>query len=85
MLGKQKTSPQEAFGLVLRRLRLQAGLSQETLALEAGLQRNYISLMELGRNQPTITTLFRLAAALEISPSEILKEVQRRVISGRAG
>ena len=64
--------------------RVKAGLSQETLALEAGLQRNYISLMKLGRNQPTITTLFRLSAALEISPSEILKEVERRVISGLA-
>ena len=51
----------------------------------AGLQRNYISLIELGRNQPTITTLFRLSAALEISPSEILKEVEWRVISGLAG
>jgi transcriptional regulator with XRE-family HTH domain len=77
MLGKTKTTPQKAFGLVLRRIRLKAGFSQEALALEAGLQRNYISLMELGRNQPTITTLFKLSAALEISPSDIVKEVER--------
>jgi len=75
MLGKQKTSPQEAFGFVLRRLRLQAGLSQEALALEAGLQRNYISLMELGRNQPTVTVIYKLAKALGIRPAKLIQMV----------
>lgn len=52
MLGKLKTQPGEAFGKVLRALRAERGLSQEALALEAGIQRNYVSLIERGVNQP---------------------------------
>ena len=58
MLGKKKPSVAVAFGRVLRELRQERGLSQEALALEADLQRNYISLIERGVNQPTITTIF---------------------------
>lgn len=77
MLGKPDTDDLAvAFGRVLRRYRLSAGLSQEKLALEAGLQRNYISLLELGQNQPTITTLFKLAVVLAIEPEQIVEAVR---------
>lgn len=73
MVGKQKTSPAEAFGMALRKLRKSSGLSQEELALEAGIQRNFVSLIELGRNQPSITTIFKLADALSIRPSKLVQ------------
>lgn len=73
MVGKQKISPAEAFGLALRKLRKSSGLSQEELALEAGIQRNFVSLIELGRNQPSITTIFKLADALSIRPSKLVQ------------
>lgn len=77
MLGKPDTDDLAvAFGRVLRRYRLSTGLSQEKLALEAGLQRNYISLLELGQNQPTITTLFKLAVVLSIEPEQIVEAVR---------
>ncbi len=77
MLGKTKTlTPCAAFGQTLRELRRERGLSQEALALEAGLQRNYISLIERGVNQPTITTVFKLASALAIRPSEVIARVE---------
>ena len=77
MLGKPDTDDLAvAFGRVLRQYRLSAGLSQEKLALEAGLQRNYISLLELGQNQPTITTLFKLAVVLAIEPEQIVEAVR---------
>ena len=79
MLGKQAMSPQEAFGKVLRDLRLARGLSQEALAHEAEIQRNFVSLIERGHNQPTIGTLWKLAEALEVSPSEMLKGVEKRL------
>ena len=79
MLGKKKASPSSAFGLVLRELRKEQGLSQETLALEADLQRNYISLIERGINQPTITTIFKLAAALGVKPSAIVVRTEERI------
>ena len=76
MLGKKTLSPGVAFGLVLRELRRGQRLSQEALALEAGLQRNYISLIERGINQPTITTIFKLAYALRTSPTRIVALVE---------
>ena len=80
MLGRLKTQPGEAFGKVLRALRVERGLSQEALALEAGVQRNYISLIERGVNQPTITTIFKLAAALEMKPSQVVELVEKECL-----
>ena len=77
MLGKPTKQPTEAFGLVLRDLRRERGLSQEALALDAGIQRNYVSLIERGINQPTITIIFKLAAALKIKPSQMIELVER--------
>lgn len=68
--------PKLAFGRVLRRFRKVAGLSQEQLALEAGVRRTYVSLIELGQNQPTITVLFKLAAALNRRPSELIEQTE---------
>ena len=76
MLGKLKTQPGEAFGKVLRALRTERGLSQEALALEAGVQRNYVSLIERGVNQPTITIIFKLAGALAMKPSQVIEHVE---------
>ena len=76
MLGKLSKQPNEAFGLVLRDLRKERGLSQEALALEAGIQRNYVSLIERGINQPTITIIFKLATAMEVKPSQLIELVE---------
>ena len=76
MSGTPLPTPQEAFGRVLRQLRLEAGMSQEQLGLESGVQRNFISLIETGQNQPSVTTVFRLAAALKIKPSALIAEVE---------
>jgi len=62
----------KAFGRVLRELRAKAGLSQEQLALSAGLDRTYISLLERGLRQPTLSTLFRLADILEVAPATMV-------------
>jgi transcriptional regulator with XRE-family HTH domain len=64
------------FGQVLRRIRKEGGLTQEQLALEADIQRNYVSLIELGDSQPTIGMLFKLADALGTAPSAILTQVE---------
>lgn len=65
------------FGAALRRVRLAAGMSQEQLGLEAGVQRNFISLIETGQNQPTITTISKLGRALGMKASELVAEAER--------
>jgi transcriptional regulator with XRE-family HTH domain len=49
------------------------------LALRAGVDRNYVSLIELGRNSPSVRLMFRLCDALDITPSDLLKDVERRM------
>ncbi len=53
------------------------------MAHEAELQRNYVSLMERGINQPTITTLTKLAIPLGCTAAEIADEVERLVADQR--
>lgn len=68
--------PEVAFGLVLKDLRKQSQLSQEALAHEAGIERNYISLLELGRNSASIKIIFKLAPILGVTVSEMLHQVE---------
>jgi transcriptional regulator with XRE-family HTH domain len=85
MLGNTPIAPNVALGRALRRLRLAAGFSQEQLGLEAGVQRNFISLIETGQNQPTITTIFKLAGALGLQASELVVEAESELMAKPRG
>lgn len=61
------------LGINLRRLREAKGLSQEAFAFEAGIHRTYVSDIERGARNPTITVVENLAIALGITASELLK------------
>ena len=71
-----------AFGKALRDQRVKAGLTQEQLGLEADLRRTFVSLLELGQQQPTITTIFKLSKALNLLPSELISNVEMIIGSG---
>ncbi len=73
---------EQALGEVLRAVRKQRGLSQEALALNAGVERNYISLIELGRNSPSIRILYKICKVLDISPSLLLAHADERIRDG---
>ena len=49
----------------LRRLRVRKALSQEQLAVDAGVDRSYMSRLERGLENPTVAVLERLAAAVD--------------------
>ena len=70
---------QKTFGTVLRQLRVEKGLSQEALALESGLDRTFISMLERGLRQPTLSSLFALASALKVSASRIVRLTEKAV------
>ena len=67
---------ENVFGEVMRDLRKKRGFSQEELGFETGYHRTYISLLERGLRSPTLTTIFQLATALEVKPSEIIRQVE---------
>jgi transcriptional regulator with XRE-family HTH domain len=52
-------------------------MSQEELAHVSGYHRNYIGILERGEKSPSLRTLFNLAGALTVSPSDILRRVER--------
>lgn len=62
-------------GLNVKRQREQKGWSQEELAFQAGLHRTYISGVERGVRNPTVTVLDKIASSLGIGPSQLLGEV----------
>ena len=67
---------QERFGVVIRRLRIEKGISQEKLALNADIDRTYISDIEKGNRNVSIEMIERLANFFQISVSELFKKVE---------
>jgi transcriptional regulator with XRE-family HTH domain len=68
-----------AFGKVLRRLREAAGLTQEQFGFEADLRRTYVSILELGQQQPSLKTILKIAKALNCSPGSLLDMVSEEI------
>lgn len=72
----------KAFGKILRSLRKDHGYTQETLAFESGLDRTYVSLLELGSRSPTLDTIMTLCGALNVSLSQLASEVEAEIGGG---
>jgi transcriptional regulator with XRE-family HTH domain len=64
---------QKKFGEKLKETRTQKGLSQEKLAFKSGLHRTYISDIERGARNLSLQNIEKIAKALGISSSELLK------------
>lgn len=62
------------FGKIIRILREGKGLSQEDFAEVVGIHRTYIGGIERGERNPTLTTIHKLAKALNVKSSELLKD-----------
>ena len=71
-------SKQEEFGKRVRALREAKDWSQEDLADASRLHRTYISGIERGTRNPTLTVIWQLADALEVSPSELFGEEKNK-------
>lgn len=61
------------FGLRIKKIRNLQNISQEQLAEKAHMHRTYIGMLERGEKNATLTTLFKLSEALNISICEIFK------------
>jgi len=68
---------------VLRRHRIEAGLSQEELAHRADLDRTYISLVERSKRNITVDALDRIASGLGVPASRLLSEAESARNKGR--
>jgi len=70
---------EKLFGQVLQQLRKECGVSQEELGFESGYHRTYISQLERGKKSPSLQTIFQLAKALKVEPSQIVERIQTLV------
>ena len=66
----------EGFGHAVREAREKHGWSQEELGFEAELDRTYISGIERGVRNPTLESVHRIASALKVSPSTLVKRAE---------
>lgn len=74
-LSSQRQNPQlVALGSAIKRIRLENKISQEKLALKAELDRSYMGRVERGDNNVALLTLAKIAAALGVTLSHLLKE-----------
>jgi transcriptional regulator with XRE-family HTH domain len=63
------------FGINLKVIRVQAGLTQESLAIAAGLDRSYIGELERGQRNPSLEVLLKLARALGCSLDDFVRDM----------
>ncbi|MBQ8791521.1 MAG: helix-turn-helix transcriptional regulator [Ruminiclostridium sp.] len=69
----------ELVGDVIKELREKKGLSQEVVSGLADIGRTHLSAIERGERRPTLETLFRLAQALDMKPSEIVALIEEKM------
>jgi len=68
-----KLDPAKRLGDNVRRIRLKKGMSQGDICRKLGVDRSYISNIEAGKKNLTLATIERIAAALGVPSSDLLK------------
>ena len=66
----------KAFGIVISRLRVRKGLTQEGLSGLAGIARSHLAALENGEKTVRLDTMWRIADALEIRPSDLIRRTE---------
>jgi transcriptional regulator with XRE-family HTH domain len=65
-----------AFGRAIRELREERGISQETFALQCGIDRSHYGGMERGERNPSLSTVLKIATTLDVPASEVLARAE---------
>jgi transcriptional regulator with XRE-family HTH domain len=68
----------QALGIALKERRNELGLTQEDVAGEAEIDRPFVTLIESARKQPTISVLWKLATAVQLTPAEFVMRIDQR-------
>ena len=73
----------KAFGIVIARLRVERGLSQEAASGLSGIARSHLAMLENGRKTVKLDTLWRIADTLGVRASELVRLVEEETCTGR--
>lgn len=71
-----------AVGKTIRSLRDSKGISQEVLSGLAGIARTHLSMIESGNKKANFETLWRIAQALDLRPSELVRKIEQEIENG---
>jgi transcriptional regulator with XRE-family HTH domain len=74
--NRRSVTAEVVFGGVLREIRKERSLSQETLAFESGYHPTYIGQLERGQKSPSLRAIMKLASALGTTGSEMIRRVE---------
>ena len=72
----------KAFGVVIGRLRMKNGMTQESMSGLAGIARSHLAALENGEKTVKLSTLWAIAYALDLKPSELIRLVEKEMESG---
>lgn len=67
----------EAIGQTIRVLRKEKGISQDVLSGLAGIARTHLTMIEKGKKQANFETIWKIALALDIRPSELVAKIEK--------
>ncbi|MET3465078.1 helix-turn-helix domain-containing protein [Variovorax atrisoli] len=70
----------QALGTALKERRNELGLTQEDVAGAAEIDRPFITMIESAKKQPTISVFWKLATALQLSPSDLADRIDQRYV-----
>ena len=68
-----------AVGKAIRDLRKEKGISQDVLSGSAGSARTHLTMIENGTKQANFETLWKIALALDIRPSELVARIEEEI------
>ena len=68
-----------AVGKAIRDLRIEKGISQDVLSGFAGIARTHLTMIENGTKQANFETLWKIALALDIRPSELVARIEEEI------
>lgn len=68
-----------AIGCAIRKLRNSKGLSQDVLSGLAGIARTHLTMIENGSKQANFETIWRIALALNMRPSELVGKIEQEI------
>lgn len=69
----------QMIGAVIRKLRNEKGLSQDVLSGLAGIGRTHLTMIENGQKNPNFETIWKIALALELHPSELVARFENEL------
>lgn len=75
-MNNQPIVIKQIIGKTVKALRIKQGLSQEDLAGLCEVDRSYISMIEVGRDEPSISKIFEICEGLKIKPSDFFRLVE---------